>query len=81
MAFQKAERAFLAARARCETAEAELGVRDEALETSRQHAREATERMQDKMREVELLRAQKSVDDRERAVKVTELKGKKGLKY
>ena len=56
-------------------------MREEALETSRQHAREATERMQDKMREVELLRAQKSVDDRERAVKVTELKGRKGLKY
>jgi N-acyl-D-aspartate/D-glutamate deacylase len=76
VAFQKAERAFLAARARHETAEAELRGRQEALETSRRNVLEATEAMQDKMREVELLRVQKSVDDRERAVRITELKGK-----
>jgi hypothetical protein len=54
-----------------------LAALEAVLETSRRNAREATENMQEKIREVELLRAQKGVDDRERQVKLVELTGTK----
>jgi hypothetical protein len=76
-ALQKHEHAYHAARARYESAQAEALALEEALETSRRNAREATESMQEKMREVEGLRAQKGVDAREREVMIVELTGKK----
>lgn len=51
----------------------------EALETWRGSAREATDRMQEKAREVENLRAMFSVDEREREVRLSKLKKKSWL--
>ena len=76
-ALQKQDCAFHAARTKYEAAQAELLALEEALEASRRKAREATETIQDKMREVEELRVQKGVDEREREVKIVELAGKK----
>ena len=50
---------------------------DAVLEASKRHTKEATEIMQEKMREIELLRVQKGADDREREAKLVELTGKK----
>lgn len=50
-----------------------------ALETWRGSAREATDRMQEKAREVENLRAMFSVDEREREVRLSKLKKKSWL--
>ncbi|PIL35569.1 hypothetical protein GSI_02297 [Ganoderma sinense ZZ0214-1] len=74
--FRKAELEFFAARAKYERAQADLQAQEDAREASRAHARETTEMLQEKNREVEWLRAQKAVDDREREAKVRELTGK-----
>ncbi|KAI1796824.1 hypothetical protein LXA43DRAFT_878795 [Ganoderma leucocontextum] len=74
--FRKAELEFFAVRAKYERAQADLQAQEDAREASRAHARETTEMLQEKNREVEWLRAQKAVDDREREAKVRELTGK-----
>ena len=61
--FRKAELEFFAARAKYERAQADLQAQEDAREASRAHARETTEMLQEKNREVEWLRAQKAVDD------------------
>lgn len=53
---------------------AELNAEAETLETLRGNSREATERMQDKATEVDTLRKTLAVDNREREVKLTQLK-------
>lgn len=61
--FRKEELAFFAARARYERAQADLKAHEDSREAAREHAREATEMLQEKNREVEWLRAQKAADD------------------
>ncbi|TFK48061.1 hypothetical protein OE88DRAFT_1635269 [Heliocybe sulcata] len=74
--FHKTELAYLAARAKYESALTDLKNAEEGLEQTRRHAEMVTDMVREKMREVEELRGMKRVDDRERAVKVTELRGK-----
>ncbi|KAI0649098.1 hypothetical protein C8Q79DRAFT_1007664 [Trametes meyenii] len=74
--FHKAELEFFAARAKYERAQADLQAHEDSREASKQHAAEATEMLQEKNREVEWLRAQKAVDDREREAKIRQLTGK-----
>ena len=74
--FQKCENAYNIARTKYEAAQAELAALEDVLETSKRNAREATEIMQEKLRDVNMLRAQKGVDDRERELKLVELMGK-----
>ncbi|KAI0775196.1 hypothetical protein BD413DRAFT_533921 [Trametes elegans] len=74
--FHKAELEFFAARAKYERAQADLQAHEDAREASKQHAQDATEMLQEKNREVEWLRAQKAVDDRERGAKIRHLTGK-----
>ncbi|KAF5367450.1 hypothetical protein D9758_003650 [Tetrapyrgos nigripes] len=84
-AFQKAEAAYLAARTKYETAEAEMNAEHEVLEITRDSARQATERMQEKAQEIDSLRKMLGVDERERQVKIDEIRsltkknGKSGL--
>ena len=54
---------------------AELNAETETLDTLRGNSREATERMQDKATEVDTLRKTLAVDNREREVKLAQLKG------
>ncbi len=61
--FHKEELAFLAARAKFERAQADLQCYEDAREAARDHARDATEMLQEKNREIEWLRAQKHADD------------------
>ena len=61
--FHKEELAFMAARAKFERAQADLQCYEDARDAARDHAREATEMLQDKNREIEWLRAQKHADD------------------
>jgi hypothetical protein len=75
--FQKAEQAFIAARRKYEVLQAQLNADNEALEISRQNAREATIAMQDKSREIEGLRVMVTIDEGERQLRLDELKGKK----
>ncbi|KAI0750550.1 hypothetical protein BC629DRAFT_1290256 [Irpex lacteus] len=74
--FHKEELAFLAARAKFERAQADLQCYEDAREAARDHARDATEMLQEKNREIEWLRAQKHADDRERELKLRQLAGK-----
>ncbi|KAI0749772.1 hypothetical protein C8Q80DRAFT_645990 [Daedaleopsis nitida] len=74
--YHKVELEFFAARAKYERAQADLRAQEDARDASRTHARETTEMLQEKNREVEWLRAQKSADDREREAKVRQLTGK-----
>ncbi|KAH9945175.1 uncharacterized protein BXZ73DRAFT_38437 [Epithele typhae] len=74
--FRKVELEFFAMRAKYERAQADLQAHEDARDASRSFARETTEMLQDKNREIEWLRAQKAVDDRERAAKIRELTGK-----
>ncbi|KAI0787654.1 hypothetical protein C8Q74DRAFT_622325 [Fomes fomentarius] len=74
--FHKNELEFFAARAKYERAQADLRAQEDARDASRNQARETTEMLQEKNREVEWLRAQKAVDDREREAKVRQLTGK-----
>lgn len=71
-----AEVVFLDAQRKLQVAQAELRAKEQALEASRDHAQRITERIQEKNREVELLRAQKAADSREREAKVRRLTGK-----
>ncbi|KAF8959498.1 hypothetical protein BDZ97DRAFT_1667013 [Flammula alnicola] len=78
--FKKSEAAFLSAKMRYDMAQAQLNAEVEALETLRNNAREATERMQDKAAEVDVLRQTLAMDEREREVKLAQLRGpRKGL--
>ncbi|KAI0342804.1 hypothetical protein BDW22DRAFT_1407342 [Trametopsis cervina] len=74
--FHKEELAFFAARAKYERAQADMQAFEDARDAARDHAREATEMLQEKNREIEWLRAQKHADDRERELKLRELSGK-----
>ncbi|KAJ7446920.1 hypothetical protein B0H11DRAFT_1745392, partial [Mycena galericulata] len=74
--FQKHEAAFLAARAKYEASQSLLTSTTEALEISRNNAKEATASMQDKSQEVDGLRTMFGVDEKEREVKLVELTGK-----
>ncbi|KAH9850385.1 hypothetical protein C2E23DRAFT_836307 [Lenzites betulinus] len=74
--FHKIELEFLAARTKYERAQAALRAQEDEREAAKQHAQEATEMLQEKNREVEWLRAQKAVDDRERGAKIRQLTGK-----
>ncbi|KAG8899699.1 hypothetical protein FRB99_006493 [Tulasnella sp. 403] len=71
---QKLNRAFLDAKGKHETALLELQNKAEKLEAVRLHAQQQTELLQDKLKEVEKLRAQKATDDREREAKLVALK-------
>ena len=70
---------FLAARTASERGKASLRAAGEVLEASRTHVRETTEMLREKMEEVERLRINKRVDDRERAIKVKSLVGEVSL--
>ncbi|KII85198.1 hypothetical protein PLICRDRAFT_116583 [Plicaturopsis crispa FD-325 SS-3] len=72
----KAEEAYLAAQVKFRALEAELAEREESLKVARDGARGATERMAEKMKEVERVRVLRGVDERERGVKVAQLKAK-----
>ncbi|TFY52230.1 hypothetical protein EVJ58_g10130 [Rhodofomes roseus] len=74
--FHKEEQEYLAARARYEKAQAELGAVEDGRDAAREHAREITDMMQEKSREIDWLRAQKAADDRERQAKLVQLTGK-----
>jgi len=74
---QKSSIAFNKAKAAYERAQADLKSSTEALETTREHARTQTEALKVKSLEVEQATRQKAVDDREREVKIAELKGGK----
>lgn len=54
---------FFAAKAKYETAQAELKTLGDSLEGSRKRAREATMAIQEKMKEVECLRTTMGVDE------------------
>ncbi|KAJ3894674.1 hypothetical protein GG344DRAFT_40433 [Lentinula edodes] len=75
-AFHKAEEAYLAARTKYEIAQAAMQSEAENLEVARNNARQATENMQEKATEVDGLRKIFGVDEREREVMLTDLKGK-----
>jgi hypothetical protein len=70
---------LLAARTANECGKMSLRVAGEVLEESRRHSRWITEMLREKMEEVERLRIQKQVDDRERAIKVKSLVGEVSL--
>ena len=72
---KKAESDFLNAKMRCDTAQATVNTAVEVLETLRAGAREATEHVQRKSAEVSILRSTLAVDEREREVRLTQLKG------
>ncbi|TFK99463.1 hypothetical protein BDV98DRAFT_470652, partial [Pterulicium gracile] len=74
--FQKHEEVYLAARRRYEILQAQLRADADALESSRQGARDMTLSMQEKSREIEGLRMMLNVDESERLLKLNELKGK-----
>jgi len=72
---KKAESDFLNAKMRCDTAQATVNAAVEALEALKAGARQATEHVQQKSAEVSILRSTLAVDEREREVKLTQLKG------
>ncbi|KJA26225.1 hypothetical protein HYPSUDRAFT_132900 [Hypholoma sublateritium FD-334 SS-4] len=74
-AYKKKEAIYLNAKKKHEMALAELNAETETLDTLRGNSREATERMQDKATEVDTLRKTLAVDNREREVKLAQLKG------
>ncbi|EIN09716.1 hypothetical protein PUNSTDRAFT_143179 [Punctularia strigosozonata HHB-11173 SS5] len=75
-AAHKEELQWLEAQRRHELMQTELRIKAEAYEASRQHAQRITELVQEKNREVELLRLQKGADNREREARIAVLKGK-----
>ncbi|KAF9070155.1 hypothetical protein BDP27DRAFT_1324383 [Rhodocollybia butyracea] len=75
-AFHKAEEAYLAARAKYEIAQAAMQAEADILDITRNNARGATENMQDKAAEVDGLRKLFGLDEREREVVLSNLKGK-----
>jgi hypothetical protein len=71
-----AELAFLDAQRKLQVAQAGERATADALDSARAHAERTTGRVQEKNREVEMLRAQKAADVREREVKMATLTGK-----
>ncbi|KAF9790803.1 hypothetical protein BJ322DRAFT_1104453 [Thelephora terrestris] len=63
------------AMAEAEKARADVRARENHREASRRHSEQMTGWVKDKRKEVEVLRGWKAVDDREREVKLNELKG------
>jgi len=60
---------------RYETAQAELSAEADTLETLKHNSKEAAEKVQDKAAEVASLRATLAVDEREREIRLSDLKG------
>ena len=60
---------------RHETALAELHAEDDALQTLRNNTKAAAERVQNKTTEIEGLRNTLAVDEREREIRLSDLKG------
>jgi predicted flap endonuclease-1-like 5' DNA nuclease len=75
VALKRAEADFLNAKYRFDTAQAAVNAEVETLEAVRTSAQEATEHLQQKSAEVNALRSTLAVDEREREVKLTQLKG------
>ena len=71
--FQKHEAVFLAARTKFEAAQARLNSEDETVAIARTHAKEATDSLQEKVREVDDMRVKYTHDEKERTVKRDEL--------
>jgi hypothetical protein len=71
-----AELVFLEAQKKLQVAQATERATQDALDSARAHAERVTTRVQEKNREVEMLRAQKAADIRERELKMATLKGK-----
>ncbi|KAG9033394.1 hypothetical protein FRB95_014842 [Tulasnella sp. JGI-2019a] len=69
----KANRAYLDAKAKWEIAAAELSSKTEKLEAARRHSQEQTALLKEKTKEVEQLRMRKATDDRERLMKLSTL--------
>jgi len=63
------------AQAEAEKAKADVRARENHREASRRHSEQMTDWVREKRKEVEVLRGWKAVDDRERGVKLNELKG------
>ena len=76
--FKKAESVYLDAKRQYDSVLVVLSAEKDTLEAIRERAREATESMQDKAVEIEGLRALFGVDEREREIRLTELKGTNG---
>ena len=74
-AFRKIEAAHLNAKLRYETALAELHAEDGALETLKNNTKAAGELVQNKSAEVDGLRTTLAVDEREREIRLSDLKG------
>jgi hypothetical protein len=64
------------AQRKLQVAQAGANAAQESLNSARAHGELITSRVQEKNREVEMLRAQKAADVREREVKMATLKGK-----
>lgn len=60
---------------RYETAQAELNAEVEALDVLKNNSKEAAERVQEKSAEVDSIRATLAIDQRERKLKLSDLKG------
>lgn len=71
---QKLNKAYLEAKAKWESAVADLKSREEKLAAAREHGQTQTALVKEKLLEVEALRAQKATDDRERQAKLASLK-------
>ena len=71
--FQKHEAVFLAARTKFEAAQARLQSEDETVAIVRTNAKEAADTLQEKAKEVDGLRVKYTEDEKERAVKLSEL--------
>lgn len=78
VALKRAETEYLNAKRKLETAQAAVDAEVGNLEAVRQSARDETEHMQKKTAEVNALRSTLAVDEREREVKLTQLKGPAG---
>lgn len=75
----KAEMQLLTSRITHEREQASQRATGQALVASREHVRETTEMLREKMEEVERLRIKLQVDDKERATKVKSLVGEVSL--
>jgi hypothetical protein len=73
-ALKKQESAFLASKSRYESLQGQLSAEAERLEAVRESAKVATERVADKSQEVDGLRKMFGIDEREREVKLGQLK-------
>ncbi|KAJ3565057.1 hypothetical protein NP233_g7882 [Leucocoprinus birnbaumii] len=73
-AFKKQETAFLASRSRYESLQGQVNAETERLEAVRVSAKSATDRVAEKTQEVDSLRKMFGIDEREREVKLGELK-------